>query len=179
MLNILVDSWWIVGLRGIGAIIFGVLVLLYPELTVFILLNLFTAYSFVNAFLMIVLTIRGARKHTSWSPFLIMGFVHLAAALACLAFGSIAAVGLFLLIGPWAVVSGIIQIIIGVNAGREKSGTSWAVFGGMVSLIFAVILAVQPFLGFRRFEWLIGSYAIIHGLFFILDSFNLRSYKTV
>jgi uncharacterized membrane protein HdeD (DUF308 family) len=62
MLNILVDSWWLVGLRGIGAIIFGVLVLLYPELTVFILLNLFTAYSFLNGFLMTVLTLRGARN---------------------------------------------------------------------------------------------------------------------
>lgn len=177
ILRILVENWWLIELRGAGSIVLGMLVLLYPDLTIFILLNIFTAFSIVNAFLNAVITIRSIRYRSVWPPFMIMAIVHASAALICVVFGDIAAVALFLMIGPWAVVTGILQIFVGFRAWPEKRGPRWMIVGGSISLLFALLLTVQPLMDFWRFERLFGSYAILHGIFFIVDGFELRSLR--
>ncbi len=171
---LLIRNWWLIGLRGISSVIFSLYFFLYPDLTIEILAKGFCLYAFADAAFCILVALLTA-KNTAWRAiFFIIGLLGLAAGLLTIYQPILTAVFLFLSIGPWAIFTGILEIIAGYVLKKEFASTGWLRIAGVVSLAIGGFIIVQPFVGFPAPATLIGTFQILRGIVNLLISFGLR-----
>ncbi len=169
----LARNWWVMALRGVCAILFGLIAFLMPGITIATLVLLFAAYMLVDGVVAIVSGIRAATRRERWWPFILEGVVDLlAGAIAIVA--PIATVLAFVwLCAAWAVVSGAMMIAAAFRL-RATHGKWWLGFGGLVSIIWGGLLFVAPVAGAVVLTWWIGAYALFFGGSLLVLAFRLR-----
>ncbi|HEY5425049.1 MAG TPA: DUF308 domain-containing protein, partial [Candidatus Tumulicola sp.] len=102
MINVLARNWWALLIRGIAAVVFGILAFLWPGMTIFVLVVLFAAYAFVDGVFAIVAAVRAAQAHERWWPFVLEGIVGLAIAAITVYDITLTALALYFTIAAWA-----------------------------------------------------------------------------
>lgn len=167
-------NWWAVGLRGLAAIIFGILALIWPGETFFVLVLLFGAYAFVDGIFAVVLAIRGRTEIRDWGWLLAEGVLGIV--IGVITFFSTSTTALFLLylIAFWAIVTGILEIVQAVQLRRVISNEWMLILGGAASVVFGVLLLLFPGTGALAIVWLIGLYAIVFGVLLLALAWRLR-----
>lgn len=155
--------WWGLLFRGVVAVIFGLLCVIWPGISLAIVLALFGVYVLVDG----VVSIISAVSHTDrryWWLLLLIGVVGITAGIITFAYPIVTMMALLVIIGVWAVVTGVLQIITAF-AEHATMGIRllWGI-GGLISLIFGVLLFVYPLAGLLAVVWLIGFYAMIFGI---------------
>lgn len=178
MLHALARNWWAVLLRGIAALIFGLLAFFWPGATGFALVILFGAYAFIDAVFALVSAIRAAEAHERWWAFLLEGIVGLVIAAIVVFRPGVAALALYFTIAIWAVLTGIFEIIAAVQMRALIPNEFWLILGGILSIVFGVLLFVFPLIGILTVIYLIGFYAILFGIVMIVFSLRLRQHAT-
>ncbi len=164
MLSLVSRDWWVYAARGIAAILFGILALIWPGPTLAVLILLFGAYAFVDGIALIVALARGdvlARSH-KWITGL-MGVLGIAVAIATLVWPGLTALTLLYLVSFWAVTTGILQIASAIEFRREIAGEFFVVLGGIFSIVFGALLVVFPGTGLLSLVWLVGFWAELFG----------------
>ncbi len=164
MLSLVSRDWWVYAVRGIAAILFGIMALVWPAPTLAVLVLLFGAYAFVDGVALLVALARGdvlARTH-KWTTG-IMGVLSIAVAIATLLWPGITALTLLYLVAFWAITMGILQIVAAIEFRREISGEFWAVLGGILSVAFGVLLVASPGAGLLSLVWIVGFWAELFG----------------
>ena len=174
MLHALARNWWAVLIRGIAAIIFGVLAFAWPGATIWALVILFGAYAFVDGIFAIVMAVRAAEAHERWGAFLIEGIVGLVIAAVTFFYPGITGVALYSIIAAWAVITGILEIVAAIRLRKEIQNEWLLILGGIASIVFGVLMIVYPLAGVLTVIWLIGAYAIVFGVMMLGLSFRLR-----
>jgi uncharacterized membrane protein HdeD (DUF308 family) len=175
MSNRLARNWWAIALRGLVAIVFGVLAFLLPGLTLITLVLLFGAFAIVDGIFAIV---SGFRRREGHRPdlFLILGGVAgIAAGVIAILLPGITALALLYVIAAWAIVTGIAEIVAAYQLREEISGEWLLALSGAVSFVFGLFIAFFPGPGALAVVWLIAAYAIVSGVTLLFLAFRLRS----
>jgi len=175
ILPVLSRNWWALALRGLAAIVFGVLAFVWPSITLWALVLLFGAYMLVDGIFAIVAAVRAAGREARWWLLLVEGVLGVLAGLVAFLLPGITALALLYLVAAWAIFTGILQIVGAVRLRREIEGEWALILGGVLSVIFGVLLAVLPGPGILALVWLIGAYAVVSGVLLIVLAFRVRN----
>lgn len=177
MIGVLARNWWALALRGLFAVLFGVLAFALPGLTLAALVILFGAYSLVDGIFALITAVRAAEAHERWWLFVLEGLAGVAAGLITFMWPGITALVLLFLIAWWAIITGVFEIAAAVRLRKEISG-EWALaLGGVASVIFGLLLLFRPGVGVLAVIWLIGTYAVVFGLLLLMLAFRLRGHS--
>jgi len=164
-------DWRSVGLRGLAAIAFGVLVLVWPGLTVTALVLLFGVFVLVDGFAHLVAAF-AARDNRGLLIF--EGIAGVGVGVITLVWPDVTALALLYLIGAWAVVTGAIRIGAAIQL-RKVIPNEWLlIISGALSVIFGIILFVAPVSGALAITWLIGFFALFVGMLLLGLAWRLR-----
>jgi uncharacterized membrane protein HdeD (DUF308 family) len=166
--------WWALALRGVIAILFGVAVFLRPDIALEALILLFGAYALVDGVFAIVGVFRGTRSGTPRWLLLVEGVAGILAGIIALIFPGLTAVALLYLVAAWAVVTGLAQIATAIRLRQEIRGEWALILGGILSVLFGLLLAVLPGVGILSLIWLIGAYAVAFGVLLLITAFQVR-----
>jgi uncharacterized membrane protein HdeD (DUF308 family) len=168
-------DWRSVGLRGLAAVAFGIVILAWPGLTVLALVFVFGIFVLVDGFAHLVAAFRG-RQQESRGWLIFEGLVAVGAGVITLVWPDITTLALLYIIGAWAVIMGVVRIFAAVQL-RKEIPNEWLLgISGALSVIFGIILFVAPVSGALAITWLIGFYALFVG--FLLLALAWRLHKT-
>jgi uncharacterized membrane protein HdeD (DUF308 family) len=170
----LAENWWLVLLRGLLAIAFGVIALLTPVATMLALLMVFAAYMLVDGTVAIVAAVRNARKGERWPMLVLQGLLSIAVAAVTVVWPGITLIAYVLLVAAWALVSGTLMIAAAAELNKEH-GRWWLVFGGVLAIIWGILLIIAPLAGALVMTWWLGIWAMFFGGSLIGLAFRLRS----
>ena len=162
-----------VGLRGVCGIIFGIIALLMPGVTIGAFVLWFAAYMLVDGIFAIVSGVLPATRHERWGALILEGIVNLiAGAIAFLA--PIATILAFVwLDAAWTIVSGGLMIAAAFRQ-RVTHGKGWLECGGVVSVVWGVLLFMAPITGAVVMTLWLGAYALVFGAAMLVLSFSLK-----
>jgi uncharacterized membrane protein HdeD (DUF308 family) len=178
MVMTLARNWWLLALRGLCAIAFGILAFIWPGITLGALVFLYGAFALVDGVLSIFAAIfKGQGSGTPWWALVLVGLLSIAAGVVAFAWPGITALILLYLIAAWAIVSGIFEIIAAIKLRKEIDNEWWLALTGVLSVIFGLMLMARPGAGAIAVIWLIGTYAIIFGIFHLALAFKLRGFR--
>jgi uncharacterized membrane protein HdeD (DUF308 family) len=174
----LARSWWLLVLRGLVGIVFGVAAIAWPGLTLIVLVTLFGIYAIVDG-AVAVLSVVSHSERGRWWAVLLEGVMGIGAGLAALVIPGITAVVLVTLIGAWAVLTGVMEVIAAFRLRREMEDEWLLGLAGILSLVFGLVIVVFPGAGALALVTLIGAYAIVFGLAMVLLGLRMRNSTTM
>src|SRR5438132_2163210 len=170
----LARHWWVIGLRGLAAILFGVLAFVWPGMTLAVLVLLFGAYALVDGVLTLVAAFRGGVQHRI--VMVVEGVVSVLAGLAAFVWPGLTALVLLYIIAFWAIVTGVLEIVTAIRVRRAISNELGLVIGGVLSVVFGVVLLIAPGAGALAVIFLIGAYAVVFGIALLGLAWRLREH---
>jgi uncharacterized membrane protein HdeD (DUF308 family) len=169
-------TWWILAVRGAVAVLFGVLALVWPEITLLALVLVFGAYAFVDGVFALIAAARGRELAGGSRGWLVLeGLLGIGAGIVAVAWPDITALVLLWVIAFWAVLTGVLEIVAAVRLRRVLDNEWLLVVAGALSIVFGLILVIWPGSGAIGLVWLIGIYAIVFGIVLIGLALRLRS----
>jgi Uncharacterized conserved protein len=171
--------WWVPVIRGIAAIVFGVIAFAYPALTVATLVLFFGAWVLIDGVFRIVGAIGGRASDPDWGFHLVVGILGVMVGFLTFRRPGLTALALIIYIAAWALMIGATEIAFAIKLRREIKGEWFLILMGLASIIFAVLLLWNPGPGALALLWLIASYAIVFGLLAIFFGLRLRSLRTL
>lgn len=169
----LADNWWLLLLRGVAAIVFGVLVFAWPHLILKTLILFYGAYALVDGILAIAAAVRGGRMAPRWWLAMV-GVLGVGAGLITFAWPALTAVFLLIFIAVWAISTGVMQIIGAVRLRKELANEWLLALSGALTVLFGLALLARPGVGALALLFLIGGYAITYGVLLCLFALRLR-----
>jgi uncharacterized membrane protein HdeD (DUF308 family) len=170
----LARNWWVFALRGVVAILFGVLAFVRPGITLEALVLLFAFWALFDGILALIGSVGAAEAHEPWWPLVLMGLLGIAAGTLTLKWPGITALALLLVIAYWSIFRGILEIIAAVRLRDLIQGEGWFTIGGLASIAFGVLLVISPGSGLLAVIWLVGIYAVIFGIAQLMLGFRLK-----
>ena len=169
-------NWWLMLLRGLAAIGFGILVITKPQISLQVLVYLFGVYVLVEGILGVALAIQGRNELDSWGVLLLWGLLGVAVGILAFSKPDLTALALLFYIALWAIATGVLEIAAAIRL-REVLQNEWLlILAGIVSVAFGVWLVARPEAGALAVLWAIGIYAIVFGVLVVLFAFKIRSY---
>src|SRR5262249_31818206 len=175
MLHALCRNWWLILLRGVAAIVFGLLTFVWPGVTLLTLVILYGAFATVDGVLAIAAAVMGGQPAPRWWLALI-GLLGIAVGILTFAWPGVTALVLLLFIGGWAIATGILQIVGAIRLRKEIDNEWLLIACGVISVLFGLILVAQPGTGALALLYVIGFYAILFGILLVVLSLRLRSH---
>lgn len=173
MLLVYRHSWWTLALRGLAAVIFGLLTFFMPGLTLAVLVYLFGAYALVDGILAIAAGIK-SRESKRWWVLLIQGILGFIAGVLTFVLPGITALVLLGMIAGWAIVTGVLEIVAAIQMRKYITGEWLLALSGVASVLFGVALLINPAIGLLTLALIIGAYAVVFGVLLLLLGFRLR-----
>lgn len=174
VIELLTRNWWLVALRGVLAVIFGLVTLVWPDLTLLALIFLWGFYALVDGISSIALgaAVPGHR----WSNILI-GVVGVLAGLVAIMLPGETAVVLLVIIAIWAIVAGVVQVVAGIALRRAMAHAWFLIVTGALTLVLGVVLLFEPGAGALALVTTIAIFAVIWGISLIMMAFRLRGLR--
>ncbi len=167
--------WWLVLLRGIFMVIFGIIALVSPGIALLTLVWLFGLYAILDGIAAIVIGVR-TRGEPHWVWTIVQGVVSVLAGVIALIWPGVTALALLFVVAFWAIVLGIGEI--GGAFASRRSGSSawgWTLAAGILNVVFGVLLLIWPASGILTLVWLVGIFALVGGVALIVLAFRVRS----
>jgi uncharacterized membrane protein HdeD (DUF308 family) len=180
MFEHVVRNWWIVLVRGLCAIAFGVIAFAWPGLTLLVLVLMYSAHAIVDGIAAIVLgfQMRKSAEGVPWGAMICLGLVSVAAGIVAFAWPGITAFVLLVVIATWAIIRGVFEIIAAIKL-RKVIDNEWCLgLAGLSSVVFGILLIAWPAAGILSLLWLIAAAAIAFGVLQIMLSLRLRGLKS-
>lgn len=174
ILSRLAKNWWALALRGVAAILFGVLALAWPSLTVLTLVLFFGAFAVVDGIFAVIVGIASHENNQRWWAMLIAGLAALIIGLMTFFWPGATALVLLYFIAAWAIVTGIFHIVAAVHLRKVIKGEWMVILQGVALTVFGVILALFPRSGALSLIWVIGVFSVVIGVWLIIFALRLR-----
>ncbi|MGE5246063.1 MAG: HdeD family acid-resistance protein [Betaproteobacteria bacterium] len=166
--------WWVFVVRGVIAVLFGVLAFTMPAATVAGLILVFGAYAFVDGVFALATAIAGRTITPDWWIVLLHGLVGIGIGMLTLLNPVITAVALLLYIAAWAIIVGLLQVYAAIRLRHELTNEFWLAVGGILGVAFGILMLWRPGAGALALLWVIASYAIVWGIMLIIGGFEVR-----
>jgi uncharacterized membrane protein HdeD (DUF308 family) len=175
MNELLMRSWWMFAVRGGLAVLFGVLALLWPGMTLIVLVALFAAYALLGGGSMVIGAIRNRKSDDKWWILLLLGIVSLAAGVWAVMLPEITLLVLVLVMGINALVTGVLEIALAIRLRKTIEREWMLVLAGAVSIAFGVLVLLFPAAGAFAMVWMVSFYAMLTGILLLALAFRLRT----
>jgi uncharacterized membrane protein HdeD (DUF308 family) len=176
MCALLAQNWWAVALRGVFAVLFGLIALFVPGATILSLVLFFSAYMLVDGIFGIVAAVRAARRGERWGLLILEGVLNIAVGAIAFLMPGLTVVAFVLLLAAWSLVSGGLMLGAAFRLSRYH-GRWWLALGGIVSVVFGILLAIAPIIGAVVLTWWLAAYALMFGIALLVLAFKLRARK--
>lgn len=173
--NFFVRSWWVLALRGALGILFAVLALAWPKLTLLTLIALFAAYALLGGIASVVGALRNRKKDDDWWLLFLLGLVSIGAGLVAVTNPALTALVLVLVIGANALVTGVLDVIAAIRLRKAIEGEWILALNGLASIAFGAIVFFFPETGALAMVWLIGLYAFVTGVLLLVAAIRARA----
>lgn len=177
MLEKITHNWWMFAVRGLIAILFGVVALIRPDQAMQALVLLFGAYALVDGTFAIFAGIASRRYFERWWAVLLEGVAGVVIGLLTFFWPNITALALLYCIAAWALITGILEIVAAIQLRRVITGEWALILGGLLSIAFGVMLFISPLAGAVSVVWMIGLYAVVFGTSEIIFAFRMHSLR--
>lgn len=174
MLELLARHWWLLVLRGVCAIAFGILAFTWPGVTVQVVLIFFGAYMLVDGVFTVIAAVRGREHSEHWLLLLFEGLLGIAVGILTWIAPLVTGIALLLFIAAWAIVTGALEIAAAIRLRREIQGEFWLGLAGVLSVGFGILLFAFPLAGALALVWMMAAYAVAFGLVLVLLGFRVR-----
>jgi uncharacterized membrane protein HdeD (DUF308 family) len=178
LLGTLAENWWLLLLRGLAAIAFGVIAFLWPNITLVALTYLWGAYAIADGVIAIwaAFNLAGGDASPRWWLGL-SGVVGILAGIGAFAYTGMTALVLLMFIAVWAIVIGALQLYAAMQLWKVIDNAWWLILSGLISIAFGVVLIGWPNAGALAVIWTIAWYAVFFGCMLIGLSFELKKFK--
>lgn len=178
MITQLKQNWWILALRGALAVLFGILAFAWPVATAFAFVFILAAFAFIEGIFAIIGAFGWGLPGTQRFLLILMGLLGLGVGVCAVLYPGILALTLVFVVAWWAIVTGVLQLVVAVEM-RKVIPNDWLlVLGGIVSVLFGVLLIWRPFAGVLTLAYLFGFYALLYGFMLLGLSFRLKGLTT-
>lgn len=171
----LMQAWWVLALRGVIAILFGVLAFIWPGLTLLVLVGLFAAFALLSGIVSVIGIIKNKERDDNRWLLLILGLVSIGAGVIAMVHPALTALVLVLVMGANALISGVLDIIAAIRLRKAIHGEWMLVLSGIVSITFGVLVFLFPQAGALAMVWLVSFYAVLAGALLLGAAFRLRT----
>ena len=171
----LTQYWWILLLRGVLALLFGLGAFVLPGITLASLVLLFAAFAFADGIVEVYHALRARAHSENWWLLLLEGLLGIAFGVITFQAPDITTLVLLFYIAGWAIASGLMRIVLAIQIRKEIQGEWMMALGGAASLLFGVLMIARPGAGALAVIWYIGAWAIAIGVFLIVVGFEARS----
>ncbi|HVP20842.1 MAG TPA: HdeD family acid-resistance protein [Anaerolineaceae bacterium] len=179
MFSQILSKWWLVALRGLLAVICGILALIWPKPTLLFLVLLFGSYMLVDGIFTVITGIAARGSFKSWWAVLLEGMAGILIGLLTFIWPNTTALVLLYLIAAWAMITGIFEIMAAIEF-RSVIDGEWAmIFSGILSILFGVLLIAFPSAGAVGLLSLFAIYTIVSGILLMILSMRLRRLRRV
>lgn len=168
-----VKSWWAFVLRGVFAVLFGILSFAFPGVTMLSLVLLFALYACAGGALALVAAVVSARQGGRWGWMALEGLVSILAGIWAISSPGLTVALFILLLAAWALISGVLTFVAAFHVAADH-GRWWLVLGGLASIAYGALLFLAPVTGAVVLTWWIGAYAIVFGIALITFGLRLR-----
>jgi uncharacterized membrane protein HdeD (DUF308 family) len=169
ILDAFAKNWWVLLIRGILAVLFGIMAFTLPDLTLITLVLLYGVYALADGLSAIWV---GGQARAWW--FVLLGILGVVVGVFTFVYPGITAVALLYLIAAWAVARGVFEIVTAIQLRKEISNEWLLIIAGILSVLFGAALVANPAAGALAVVWIIGAYAFVFGLMMIALAFRLR-----
>jgi uncharacterized membrane protein HdeD (DUF308 family) len=176
MQKLVKQAWWALLIGGIASVVFGVLALMWPALTLLVLAIFFAASVLVDGVVMAVSAFQSRSRNEQWWIWLLVGVLGIAAGVIGLVSPAAAAAAIALLLAAYALATGVLLIWAGIKLRKEITGEWLLILIGAVSVVFGIMVALQPLAGLLGFVWAIAVWAIAIGTLKIVLAFKARGF---
>jgi uncharacterized membrane protein HdeD (DUF308 family) len=173
----LAENWWAIALRGVAAIILGILTFVLPAVSLTVLIFVFGAYAIVEGILNVIAAVRGRPMEGPRWLLLLEGLVSIAAGIVTFVLPALTALVLVWVIAAWALVTGVLAIVAAVRVRKQITGEFWWILSGALSVVFGVLLMLAPEAGALALVLWLGAYAIVFGALLIGLALRLRRWR--
>jgi uncharacterized membrane protein HdeD (DUF308 family) len=173
MFELLVRNWWVVALRGVFALLFGIATITWPGATLATLVLLFGGYAVADGILAFIGLFDRQPAARRW-VLALHGIVSTVAGALALAWPGLTALALIYLIAAWAILIGISTIAAAIELRKAIEGEWLLGLSGAAALLFGLGMAVYPAAGTLVLLSLIAAYAIVAGIMQIVLGLRLR-----
>lgn len=177
MLPAIVGNWWAVVLRGLIAIILGLVTLMWPGVTIGALVLLFGFYALLDGIFSFIAAFRASRHHERWGYLLGEGIIGVLAGVATFAWPGITTIALVYMVAAWAVVTGVLEIAAAFRLRKHIAGELLLGIAGVISIAFGVMLVLAPIAGALVIAIWIGVYELVFGVTILALGFRLRNWS--
>lgn len=178
LLHALARNWWLVLLRGICAIIFGLLTFIWPAGTLLTLVLLYGAYAFVDGVFALGAAFMGGGPAPRWW-LVVVGVLGIAAGLATFFWPGMTTLVLLFFIAGWAIAIGVMQIVGAIQLRKEIDNEWMLAASGIISVVFGFVLIAQPATGALSLVLVIGCYAVLYGILLMSFALRLRGHASI
>jgi uncharacterized membrane protein HdeD (DUF308 family) len=168
----LARNWWALALRGALAFLFGILAVLWPGITLAVLILLYAVYAIADGVTAIIAAVWAMAHHERWGMLIVEGLVGIGAGIIALIWPGLTLLALAWLLAAWAVLTGALMLSA---AFRLRHGGWLLGLSGTVSIVWGVLLAIFPIVGAFVLAVWIGVYALFFGGAMIALAFRLRA----
>ncbi len=175
--NTLARNWWKLLVRGVVAVLFGVLLWLLPGISLALLVLFFGVFVLVDGILGAWIAISGRKEYEDWWDLLLWGLVGIGIGILTFVAPGFTTLALVFFIAGWAIATGVLEIVVAIRLRKEIEGEWLLILGGLVSVLLGILLMLKPGVGALALVWLIGTYAIIFGLVLVMLAFKTRSFR--
>lgn len=177
VLNALAKNWWLVLLRGVVSILFGVVAFVWPGLTLVTLVLFYGAFALVDGVIALASAFTGGAKPAPTWWLVLAGLAGIAAGVITFLWPGVTAIVLVIFIGAWALVHGIFEIVGAIKLRKEIDNEWWLILAGVVSVLFGLMILIAPGAGALGLIWAIAAYSIAFGILLVGLSLRLRKHQ--
>ena len=171
MKELLMRSWWMLALRGAIAILFGILALLWPGLTLLFLVAMFAAFAVLSGAVAIAGAVKNRDSDKGWWLILLLGLISIGAGVIAIFYPGITALALVLVMGANALITGVLDIAVAIRLRK-------VVLAGVASIVFGALVFMFPGAGALALVWLISFYAVFTGTLLLALAFRVRAWAS-
>jgi len=163
------QHWWVVLIRGVLAILFGIMAFAWPGVTLAVLVLFWGAYALFDGVFEVIAGIRG-----KWGSLVVLGLLGIAAGVITFLWPGITAITLLWVFAFWAIVAGVLQISAAIRLRKEVQGEWLWILSGLCTVLLGVLLILYPGAGALSVIWLIASLAVVWGILLVFLAFKLK-----
>lgn len=168
------QNWWALAIRGVAALIFGVLAFGWPGITLVAFVMVFAAYAIIDGVFAMAAAVNASRTGERWWALLLEGLLGLGVGLIAFSVPAMTAFFLLYLIAAWSLITGVFEVITAVRLRKEISNEWLMGLSGIASILFGLLLIIFPQAGALALVWWIGAYALVFGVLLLALALRLR-----
>lgn len=174
MSRMLAENWWALAIRGVSAILLGLIAIFLPGAAMLTLAMFFSAYLLVDGVFGVVSAVRAAQADQRWGLLLVEGIFDIVVGIAVFFFPAGAVLAFVIIVAFWALLSGVLRLVSAFSLTREH-GRGWLIFSSVLSILFGVVLVISPLAGAVVLTWWLGAYTVVFGVFMLGFALRLRN----